>query len=177
MRFHSTTILAVRRGRQVALGGDGQVTFGNTIVKSDASKVRTLQNGQVLVGFAGAVADAFALLERFEQKLSAQGGNLLQAAVALSRDWRTDRVLRRLDSMIAAVDREHSLMLAGTGEVIQPSDGIVAIGSGSGFALAAARALHKETQLSAREIVQRALEITADICIYTNTQLRIEVLE
>jgi ATP-dependent HslUV protease subunit HslV len=177
MSFHSTTILSVRRGRSVAIGGDGQVTFGSTVVKSDANKIRVLQNGGVLVGFAGAVADAFALLERFEQKLSAQGGNLLQAAVALSRDWRTDRVLRRLDSMIAAVDREHSLLMAGTGEVIQPSDGILAIGSGSAFAMAAARALAQETALPAREIVQKALAITADICIYTNHELRIEVLE
>lgn len=175
--FHATTILSVRRGGQVAIGGDGQVTLGQSVVKSDARKIRTLAEGKVLCGFAGSVADAFALLERFEAKLSEQGGNLLQAAVSLSRDWRTDRVLRRLESMLTVADRESSLLLSGGGEVIQPTDGIISIGSGSGHALAAARALVAETDLSAEQIVRRSLEIAGEICVYTNSTIHVEVLE
>ncbi len=174
--FHGTTILSVRRGSTVALGGDGQVTFGANVLKSDAVKVRRIREGKVLVGFAGAVADSFALLERFEEKLAGHGGNLLRAAGELSRDWRTDRVLRRLESMLAVADAEYSLLLSGNGEVIQPSDGIIAIGSGGSSALAAARALLAHTQLGAEEIVRRALEIAAEICIYTNRQIHVEVL-
>ncbi len=174
--FHGTTILSVRRGSQVALGGDGQVTLRDAVVKSDAVKIRRIHQNQVIVGFAGAVADSFALLERFEQKLSAHG-QLLRAATELSRDWRTDRVLRRLESMLAVVDGDHSLLLSGNGEVIQPSDGIIAIGSGGGYALAAARALVESTELSARDIVERALSISGDICIYSNCNIHIEVLE
>ncbi len=175
--FHATTIISVRRGSQVAIGGDGQVTLGNSVVKGDARKIRTLADGKVLAGFAGSVADAFALLERFEAKLSEQSGNLVQAAVNLSRDWRTDRVLRRLESMLIVVDKEQSLLLSGTGEVIQPSDGIVSIGSGSGHALAAARALFAETELSPKEICEKSLRIASDICIYTNGEIHVEVLE
>ncbi len=175
--MHGTTILAVRRERRVALGGDGQVTLGQSVMKADAVKIRRLRDGKVIVGFAGSVADSFALLERFEEKLMAHGGSLLRAAGELSRDWRTDRVLRRLESMLAVVDAEHSLLLTGNGEVIQPSDGIIAIGAGGPFALAAARALLASTTLGAREIVERALRIAAEICIYTNDNLHIEVLE
>ncbi|MGE3963383.1 MAG: ATP-dependent protease subunit HslV [Planctomycetota bacterium] len=176
-KFHGTTILAVRRNGQVALGGDGQVTLGHSIVKGDALKIRKLHQNRVLVGFAGSVADSFALLERFEQKLAAHSGQLLKAASELSRDWRTDRVLRRLESMLAVCDRDHVLLLSGNGEVIQPSDGIVGIGSGGSFALAAARALIAETALAPREIVQRSLRVAADICIYTNHEIHVEVLE
>lgn len=177
LQFHGTTILAVRRNGRVALGGDGQVTLGHSVVKGDAVKIRRLHDRRVLVGFAGAVADSFALLERFEQKLTAHSGNLLKAASELSRDWRTDRVLRRLESMLAVCDKEHVLLLSGNGEVIQPSDGVVAIGSGGSFALAAARALIAETPLEPKDIVTRALGIAADICIYTNHQIHVEVLE
>jgi ATP-dependent HslUV protease subunit HslV len=175
--FQGTTILAVRRGEQVAVGGDGQVTLGDSIMKCDALKIRKLQEGNALVGFAGSVADSFALLERFEEKLSAHAQNLQRAAVELSRDWRTDRVLRRLEAMLVVVDRKTSLLLSGNGEVIQPSDGILAIGSGAGFARAAARAFVDATELTAAEIVERSLRIAADICIYTNDQIHVEVLE
>ncbi len=175
--MHGTTILSVRRGPQVALGGDGQVTLGESIMKADAVKIRRLREGQVLVGFAGAVTDSFALLERFEEKLSSHGGSLQRAAVELSRDWRTDKVLRRLESLLVVADREESLLLSGNGEVIQPSDGVIAIGSGGGFARAAAHALIQETELSAQQIVERSLAIAADICIYTNKQIHVEVLE
>ncbi|MEE8142188.1 MAG: ATP-dependent protease subunit HslV, partial [Planctomycetota bacterium] len=147
------------------------------IMKADAVKIRRLREGQVLVGFAGAVADSFALLERFEEKLSSHGGSLQRAAVELSRDWRTDKVLRRLESLLVVADREESLLLSGNGEVIQPSDGVIAIGSGGGFARAAAHALIQETELSAQQIVERSLAIAADICIYTNKQIHVEVLE
>ena len=175
--FYGTTILSVRRGNVVALGGDGQVTLGETVVKTDAVKIRRLYDNTVIAGFAGSVADSFALLERFEKKLSAHSGQLMRAATELARDWRTDRVLRRLESMLAVADHSHSLLLSGNGEVIQPTDGIVAIGSGSGYALAAARALVTETELSPREVVERALAIVGDICIYSNQQLHVEVLE
>jgi ATP-dependent HslUV protease subunit HslV len=175
-KFHGTTVLSVRREGEVALGGDGQVTLGDTVMKGDAVKIRRLTDGKTIVGFAGSVADSFALLERFEEKLSAHGGNLLRSASELSRDWRTDRVLRRLESLLAVVNRDHSLLLSGNGEVIQPSDGIISIGSGGGYALAAARALLSTTELSARDVVQRALEIAGDICIYTNSSITVEVL-
>ncbi len=174
--LYGTTILTVRRGGQVAIGGDGQVTMGESIMKADAVKIRRICEGKVLVGFAGAVADSFALLERFEEKLSSHG-SLQRAAVELSRDWRTDKVLRRLESLLAVVDQEESLLLSGNGEVIQPSDGIIAIGAGGGYARAAARALVGETELSAAHIVERGLNIAADLCIYTNHQIRVEVLE
>ena len=174
--FWGTTILSVRRDDEVALGGDGQVTLGDTVMKADAVKIRRLHEKKVIVGFAGSVADSFALLERFEKKLSTHRGQLLRAATELSRDWRTDRVLRRLESMLAVVDSEHSLLLSGNGEVIAPSDGIIAIGSGGGFARAAAQALLSESTLTASEIVRRALEIAGDICIYSNRNIHVEVL-
>jgi ATP-dependent HslUV protease subunit HslV len=175
-RLHGTTILSVRRAGKVAVGGDGQVTLGDCVVKQDAVKIRRIGSGQVLAGFAGAVGDSLALLDRFEEKLLAHGGNLLRAAVELSRDWRTDRVLRRLESMLVAVDAEHSLLLSGSGEVIQPSDGILAIGSGGNYARAAAVALAGATELSAEAIVRRSLEIAGDLCVYSNRQIAIEVL-
>lgn len=175
--FYGTTILCARRGDCVAIGGDGQVTLGETVVKADAVKIRRLHDDSVLAGFAGSVADSFALLERFEKKLSAHGGQLMRAATELARDWRTDRILRRLESMLAVADRSHSLLLSGNGEVIQPSDGIIAIGSGSGYALAAARALTTHTELPPRDVVERALAIAGDICIYSNQETHIEVLE
>jgi ATP-dependent HslUV protease subunit HslV len=174
-RFRATTILAVRREGKVALGGDGQVTLGSVVMKSDARKLRRLLDGRVLVGFAGASADAFALLERFEAKLKDFQGSVPRAATELAKDWRTDRSLRRLEAMLVAVDRDNLLLVSGTGDVIQPSDGVLAIGSGGAYAQAAARALLAHTQLSAGQIVQAALEIAADLCIYTNRN--IEVVE
>jgi ATP-dependent HslUV protease subunit HslV len=175
--FHGTTILSVRRGRQVALGGDGQVTFGNVVLKATARKVRRLHNEQVLAGFAGGTADAFTLFERFEAKLDKHQGNLLRAAVELAKDWRTDRMLRRLEAMLAVADRESSLILSGNGDVVEPEQGLVAIGSGGAFAQAAARALLENTQLAPRDIVQKSLAIAGDICIYTNQNHVIEVLD
>jgi ATP-dependent HslUV protease subunit HslV len=175
-RFHGTTILAVRHKGTVAVGGDGQVTLGNTVMKSDARKIRRLFNGRVLTGFAGAAADAFALLERFEGKLNDHQGSVPRAATELARDWRTDRVLRRLEAMLVAADREHVLLVSGTGDVIQPSDGILGIGSGGAYAIAAARALTAHSSLSAGEIVRQALEIAGDLCIYTNRNIEIEEL-
>ena len=172
-----TTILAVKKGGKIAIGGDGQVTLGNAVMKGDAQKIRRLFQKQVVVGFAGAVADSFALMERFEQKLEEHNGMLHKAASELSRDWRTDRVLRRLESMLIAANSEHLLLLSGNGEVIQPSDGILAIGSGGNFALSAARALAEHTDYSAQDVVQKALTIAADICIYTNSSIHIEVIE
>ena len=174
--LHGTTILSVRRGNDVAIGGDGQVTLGDCVVKGDASKIRRIAGGKVLAGFAGAVGDSLALLERFEEKLLAHGGNLVRAAGELSRDWRTDRVLRRLESMLIAIDTEHTLLLSGGGEVIQPTDGIAAIGSGGNYARAAALALVTETDLSPEDVVRKALGIAGDICVYTNQNLHIEVL-
>ncbi|HMP03515.1 MAG TPA: ATP-dependent protease subunit HslV [Gemmatales bacterium] len=174
-QFHATTILAVQHRGKVAVGGDGQVTLGHQVMKADAHKIRKLHHGQVLVGFAGAAADAFALMEKFEAKLSDHQGGLVRAAVELAKDWRTDRALRRLEAMLVAVNREHILLVSGTGEVIQPSDGIVGIGSGGGFAVAAARALVRHASKStAREIVQRSLEIAGELCIYTNQNLIVE---
>jgi len=174
-QFHATTILAVRHQGQVALGGDGQVTLGNTVMKSDARKIRRLFQDRVMAGFAGAAADAFALLERFEAKLNDFQGSVPRAATELAKDWRTDRLLRRLEAMLVAADREHILLVSGTGDVIMPSDGVLGIGSGGAFATAAARALVGHSNLSAREIVQRSLEIAGDLCIYTNRN--IEILE
>jgi ATP-dependent HslUV protease subunit HslV len=175
-RFRSTTILAVRRDGQVAIGGDGQVTLGNVVMKSDAHKIRKLSNGRVIVGFAGATADAFALLERFEAKLKDYQGSVPRAATELAKDWRTDRMLRRLEAMMIAVDREHLFLLSGTGDVIQPTDGVAAIGSGGPYAQAAARALLLHSGLNAAQIVRAALEIAADLCIYTNRNIEVEEL-
>jgi ATP-dependent HslUV protease subunit HslV len=175
-RWHATTILAVQHRGGVALGGDGQVTFGQYVLKSDAHKIRRLYNGRVLTGFAGASADAFALLERFEAKLKDFQGNVPRAATELAKDWRMDRSLRRLEAMLIAADREHLLMVSGTGDVIQPSDGIAGVGSGGPYAIAAARALLKHADLSAAQVVRAALEIAADLCIYTNRNIDVEEL-
>ncbi len=173
----STTILSVRRPGEVAIGGDGQVTIGATALKHDAVKIRKLQGGKVLCGFAGAAADAFALLERFEAKLDQHKGNTKRAAIELAKDWRTDRVLRRLESLLAVVDADASLIIGGGGDIIEPSDGIIGIGSGGMYAAAAAKALLAHTTLSAGEIVERSLRITAEICVYTNDRITIEKLQ
>ncbi|MDR2259715.1 MAG: ATP-dependent protease subunit HslV [Azoarcus sp.] len=167
-QYHGTTILSVRRGGRVALGGDGQVTLGNIVIKASARKVRTLYEGRILAGFAGGTADAFTLFERFEAKLDKHQGNLLRSAVELAKDWRTDRMLRRLEAMLAVADRGHSLIITGNGDVLEPEQGIVAIGSGGPYAQAAARALLENTELVPKEIVARALTIAGDLCIYTN---------
>ena len=172
----STTILSVRRGEQVALGGDGQVTLGNVVAKADAVKIRRLGNGRVLVGFAGSAGDAFALLERFEKKLAEYPDNTRRAAIELAKEWRTDRVLRRLEAMLAVADKTTSLIVSGAGDVIEPTDGIIGIGSGGPFAQAAAKALVEHSNLGAKEIVESALKIAGEICIYTNTNVRVEVL-
>ena len=172
----STTILTVRHKGKVAIGGDGQVTQGETIMKMNARKLRRLYNDQVLVGFAGATADAFTLFERFEKKLEEYSGNLQRAAIELAKDWRTDRVLRRLESLLAVVNKDYSLLISGTGDVIEPNDGVLAIGSGSPYALAAAKALIKHSDLSAAEIVKEAIMIASSICIYTNDQIVVEKL-
>jgi ATP-dependent HslUV protease subunit HslV len=174
--IHSTTILAVRHQGGVAIGGDGQVTLGNVVMKSDAHKIRKLNNGKVLIGFAGASADAFALLERFEAKLKDFQGSVPRAATELAKDWRMDRNLRRLEAMMVVLDKEHLLLLSGTGDVIQPSDGIAGIGSGGPYAAAAAKALLTHSNLSAAQIVRAALEIAADLCIYTNRNIEVEEL-
>ena len=174
--YRATTIVSVRRNGKVAIGGDGQVTLGDTVVKHDATKIRKLLNGEVLVGFAGASADAFALMERFESVLKDYQGNVLKAATELAKQWRTDRVLRRLESLLAVVTKEHSLMISGSGDVIVPSDDVMGIGSGGPYALAAAKALLKHSKLSAKQIVEEALNIAADICVYTNTSIYIEEL-
>ena len=175
-QFDGTTILSVRRGDSVVIGGDGQVTLGNTILKGNARKVRRLFQDQILAGFAGGTADAFTLFERFEAKLERHRGNLTRAAVELAKDWRTDRMLRRLEALLAVADKSVSLIITGNGDVVEPEQGIIAIGSGGPFAQAAARALLENTELSAREIVERSLNIAADICIYTNRNLSIEEL-
>jgi ATP-dependent HslUV protease subunit HslV len=175
--FHGTTILSVRRGASVALGGDGQVTLGNVVVKGGAKKIRRIYHDRILAGFAGGTADAFTLFERFEAKLDKHQGNLMRSAVELAKDWRTDRILRRLEAMLAVADKERSLIITGMGDVLEPELGVVAIGSGGPYAQSAARALLENTQLSAREVVDKALAIAADICIYTNHQRSIEVLE
>ncbi|MDX9718631.1 ATP-dependent protease subunit HslV [Thauera sp. WH-2] len=176
-QYRGTTILSVRRGNRVALGGDGQVTLGNIVIKASARKVRTLYNGQILAGFAGGTADAFTLFERFEAKLDKHQGNLLRSAVELAKDWRTDRMLRRLEAMLAVADREHSLVITGNGDVLEPEQGIVAIGSGGAYAQAAARALIENTELDPKEVVSKALGIAGDLCIYTNHHHTIEVLD
>lgn len=174
--FHATTILCVRRDGKVAMGSDGQVTLGNTIFKSDALKVRRLAENKVLAGFAGAAADAFALLERFEAKVQQFPGNLRRSAIELAKEWRTDRALRRLEAMLAVADSSTSLILGGSGDIIEPSDGIIGIGSGGPFALAAARALMAHSELPAEEIVVEGLKVAGEICIYTNTRIVVETL-
>lgn len=172
-QIRATTILAVRRDGRVAIGGDGQVSVGDTVAKNSAVKVRTLKGGRVLAGFAGSVADALTLFEKFEEKLERYPGNLPKAAVELAKEWRSDRVLRRLEAMLIVADASHGFMLSGNGELIEPDDGILAIGSGGAYAQAAARALARETTLSPREIVQKALTIAGEICIYTNTNITV----
>ncbi|HTY99011.1 MAG TPA: ATP-dependent protease subunit HslV [Rhodocyclaceae bacterium] len=176
-QYHGTTILSVRRGQAVALGGDGQVTLGNVVVKAGARKVRRLYDNAILAGFAGGTADAFTLFERFEAKLEQYRGNLMRSAVELAKDWRTDRMLRRLEAMLAVADRENSLIITGNGDVLEPEQGIVAIGSGGPYAQAAARALLEETELPPAEIVKKALAIAGDLCIYTNQNHVIETLD
>ncbi len=175
-QYHGTTILSVRRGTQVALGGDGQVTLGNIVIKATARKVRRLYNEQVLAGFAGGTADAFPLFERFEAKLDKHQGHLLRSAVELAKDWRTDRMLRRLEAMLAVADAGHTLIITGNGDVLEPELGIAAIGSGGAYAQSAARALLENTELPARDIVAKSLQIAGDICIYTNQSHTIETL-
>ena len=174
--FHGTTILSVRRNGRVVLGGDGQVTLGNMVMKRGARKVRRLHHGKVLAGFAGATADAFTLFELFDAKLEKHSGQLARAAVELAKDWRTDRLLRRLEAMLAVADQDVSLIISGNGDVLEPEDGLMAIGSGGAFAQAAARALLDHSELDARQIVERALGIAADICIYTNHEFTFEEL-
>ena len=176
-QYHGTTIVSARRGANVALGGDGQVTLGNVVIKSSARKVRRIYQERILAGFAGGTADAFTLFERFEAKLEKHQGNLLRSAVELAKDWRTDRMLRRLEAMLAVADREHSLIITGNGDVLEPEYGLVAIGSGGPYAQSAARALLDHTDLPPAEIVKKALTIAADLCIYTNQNHIIECLD
>jgi ATP-dependent HslUV protease subunit HslV len=175
-QFHGTTIVSARRGEQVALGGDGQVTLGNIIIKASARKVRRLHHDKVLAGFAGGTADAFTLFERFEAKLEKHSGHLLRSAVELAKDWRTDRMLRRLEAMLAVADTQNSLVITGNGDVLEPEFGLIAIGSGGPYAQAAARALLENTELSAQEVVRKSLTIAGDLCIYTNQSHTIETL-
>ncbi len=175
-QYHGTTIVSVRRGRHVAIGGDGQVTLGNIVIKGTARKVRRLYQNKILAGFAGGTADAFTLFERFESKLDKHQGNLLRAAVELAKDWRSDRALRRLEAMLAVADADHSLIITGNGDVLEPEHGLVAIGSGGSYAQSAAIALLQNTDLSPEEIVAKSLTIAGDICIYTNHHHTIEVL-
>ena len=175
--FHGTTIVSARRGPKVAMGGDGQVTLGNIIVKQGAKKVRRLHNDRILAGFAGATADAFTLFERFDAKLDKHQGNLMRSAVELAKDWRTDRILRRLEAMLAVADRETSLIITGTGDVLEPEFGLISIGSGGPYAHAAAKALLDNTDLAPKEIVKKALEIAGDLCIYTNQSHTIESID
>ena len=176
-QFHGTTILSVRRDNKVVIGGDGQVSFGDTVMKGNARKVRRLYQDRVIAGFAGGTADAFTLFEYFEGKLEKHSGNLVRAAVELAKDWRTDRTLRRLEALLAVADTESSLIISGNGDVIEPEQGIIAIGSGGNYALSAARALFNNTDMDARAITEQSLKIAADICIYTNHNLLIEELE
>ncbi len=176
-QFHGTTIISVRRGDKVAMGGDGQVTLGNIIVKATARKIRRLHKDQVLAGFAGATADAFTLFERFEGKLEKHQGHLMRSAIELAKDWRTDRILRRLEAMLTVADRSSSLIITGTGDVLEPELGLLAIGSGGAYAQAAAQALLQNTDLAPADIIKKALTIAGDICIYTNQHHTIEVLE
>ena len=175
--FHGTTIVSARRGSKVAMGGDGQVTLGNIIVKQGAKKVRRLHHDRILAGFAGATADAFTLFERFDAKLDKHQGNLMRSAVELAKDWRTDRILRRLEAMLAVADRETSLIITGTGDVLEPELGLISIGSGGPYAHAAARALLDNTDLPPEELVKKALEIAGDLCIYTNQSHTIEAID
>lgn len=175
--YHGTTILSVRRGNKVVIGGDGQVTLGDSIMKGNARKVRRLYHDQVIAGFAGATADAFTLFEYFEGKLEKHSGNLVRAAVEMAKDWRTDRTLRRLEALLSVADSESSLIISGIGDVIEPEQGIIAIGSGGNYALSAARALLNNTELDAREIIEKSLTIASDLCIYTNNNFTIEELE
>ena len=175
-QFHGTTILCARRDGKVALGGDGQVTLGNIVIKASARQVRRLYHDRILAGFAGGTADAFTLFERFDAKLEKHQGNLLRSAVELAKDWRTDRVLRRLEAMLAVADKETSLIITGTGDVLEPELGLLAIGSGGPYAQSAARALLENTVLPAEEVVRKSLEIAADLCIYTNRSIVIEIL-
>lgn len=175
-QFHGTTIVSARRGEQVALGGDGQVTLGNIIIKASARKARRLHHDKVLAGFAGGTADAFTLFERFEAKLEKHSGHLLRSAVELAKDWRTDRMLRRLEAMLAVADTQNSLVITGNGDVLEPEFGLIAIGSGGPYAQAAARALLENTELSAQEVVRKSLAIAGDLCIYTNQSHTIETL-
>ncbi len=175
-QFHGTTIISVRRGNEVAVGGDGQVTLGNIIIKGTARKIRRLYHDKILAGFAGATADAFTLQERFEGKLEKHQGHLMRAAVELTRDWRTDRALRRLEAMLIVADREHTLVLTGNGDVLEPENGVAAIGSGGAYAQSAALALLRNTDLSPEVIVKQSLEIAGDLCIYTNQSHLIETL-
>ncbi len=176
-QYHGTTILSVRRGKRVAMGGDGQVTLGNLVIKASARKVRRIHQGEILAGFAGGTADAFTLFERFEAKLDKHQGNLMRSAVELAKDWRSDRALRRLEAMLAVADRENSLIITGNGDVVEPEYGIVAIGSGGAFAHSAARALVENSELDPTEVVRKSLQIASDLCIYTNQNFTIEVLE
>lgn len=176
-QFDGTTIVCVRKGNQVVIGGDGQVSLGNTILKNNARKVRRLYQNKIIAGFAGGTADAFTLFERFEKKLESFQGNLTRAAVELAKDWRTDRMLRRLEALLAVADTKASLIITGNGDVIEPEKGLIAIGSGGFYAQAAATALLENSELSAREIVEKSLQIAASICVYTNDKLTIEVLE
>ncbi len=176
-KFHATTILTVRHQGMVAMGGDGQVTLGNAVMKQDARKIRKLNDGRVLCGFAGASADAFALLERFEEKLRDHPANIQRAATELAKLWRTDKMLRQLEALLTVADSKHALLISGTGDVIAPTDGIIGIGSGGNFAIAAARALKDNTDLSAGTIVEKAMQIAGDICIYTNGNVYVEELE
>ncbi len=176
-QYHGTTILSVRRGRHVALGGDGQVTLGNIVIKASARKVRKLYQDRILAGFAGGTADAFTLFERFEAKLEKHQGNLVRSAVELAKDWRTDRALRRLEAMLAVADLDNSLIITGNGDVLEPEQGIVAIGSGGAYAQSAARALIENTELSPEEVIKKSLTIAGDLCIYTNQCYTIEILK
>jgi len=176
-QFHGTTILSVRRGTSVALGGDGQVTLGNIVMKGTARKVRKLYHGKVLAGFAGGTADAFTLIERFEAKLEKHQGNLMRASVELAKDWRTDRMLRRLEAMLLVADRDATLVITGNGDVLEPEDGIGAIGSGGAFAQSAAKALQENTDLTPLEIIKKSLTIAGELCIYTNLSHTIETLD
>ena len=176
-QYRGTTICSVRRGNQVVMGGDGQVTLGNTVMKSNARKVRRLYKDKIIAGFAGATADAFTLFERFEGKLEKHSGQLVRAAVEMAKDWRTDRMLRRLEALLAIADKDNSLLISGNGDVIEPEQGLIAIGSGGPFAQAAAMALLADTELDAEAVVRRSLGIAADICIYTNSNIVIETLD
>jgi ATP-dependent HslUV protease subunit HslV len=172
-QFHATTVLCIRRDGKVAMGGDGQVTVGDTVMKANATKVRLLKGGKILAGFAGAAADGFTLLEKLEEKLERYPGNVPRAAVELAKDWRSDRVLRHLEALLVVADKDHGYVISGTGELIEPDDGVLAIGSGGSYALAAARALLSTTALGARDVVERSLGIAAEICIYTNSKITI----